>query len=166
MRILNRPGRFLGWLLIVTILPLSSIFAQEKIVELKTFLAQATEEIPDQPKSQLVVHPPKPKKDEIRAVLQNVTEEIPDQPKPRFVSTKNYSDKNIKIQLGYFKEKRNVSKMVKKIKAKHDWSVFVKTENKNGTDFYRVMIVDISSKRTANAIIGQLKSEGLKGFIK
>jgi cell division septation protein DedD len=166
MRILNRPGRFLGWLLIVTILPLSSIFAQEKFIELKTFLDQATEEIPDHPKPQVVKQKTKLKKDDIKTLLQNVTEEIPDHPKPRFVSSKNYSKENLKIQLGFFKEKKNVSKMINNIKSKHNWSVFVKTENKNGIDYYRVMIVDISSKTKANAIIRQLKHEGLKGFIK
>ena len=165
MRTLNRPGRFLGLILISTLLPFISLNAQENVADSRSFLNNATEDIPDNPEP-LPAKPIQAKKSEIQVVLDRVTEEIPSQPKARFVSTKRYSNQNLKIQLGYFKEKGNVNKLIKKIKSKHDWSVYVKTENKNGNDFYRVMIVDISNKSTANAILSQLKSDGLKGILR
>ncbi len=164
MRILSLQGRLLACLLIVT-LSLSSLFAQEKGVHLKTFLDLATEEIPVQTMPQSV-YQDKSSNNEFRFTLQKITEEIPDKAKPRFVSTKQYAKDNLKIQLGYFKEKRNVNKMINKIKSKYEWSLYVKTEKSNGTDYYRVMIVDISNRRAANVIMGQLKHEGLKAIIK
>ncbi len=164
MRILKHQSRFLACLVIVTF-TLSSISAQKKEAVLKTFLDLATEEIPKQTMPQPVKQD-KPSCDGIWEVLQNVTEEIPDNPKPQFVSSKLYTKDKLKIQLGYFKEKRNVNKMINKIKAKYDWPVYVKTENKNGTDYYRVLIVDISSHGTANAIMGQLNHDGLKAILK
>ena len=166
MRTLNRLSRFLGFVLIATFLPLISLLAQEEEkFEIRTFLEKATEEIPTQPK-RTIVKQNKPLTPEVRTVLENITEDVPTQPKPQFVSSKRYSNENLKIQLGYFKEKTNVFTLVHKIKKKHNWSIYIKTENNNGTDYYRVMIVDISSRRSANAIMGQLKSEGLKGFLK
>ena len=165
MKTSNRPGRLLGFILISTILPFISLNAQENVADSKSFLNNATEEIPDHPEP-TTAKPIQRKKSEIQVVLDRVTEEIPSQPKARFVSTKRYSHQNLKIQLGYFKEKRNVNKLIKKIKSKHNWSVYVKTENKNGNDFYRVMIVDISNKNTANVILSQLKSDGMKGMLR
>ncbi len=165
MRISNRPGRLLGYCLVMTILPLSTLFAQEKDANLIAFLYKATEEIPIQSKTR-TANPINPPKGGGRTVLQDITEEVPNSPKSKFMSTKSHSGGNFKIQLGYFKEKKNVNKMVKKVKKINDWSVYVKTENNNGTDYYRVMIVDISNKSTAYDIIGQLQSEGLKAVLK
>ena len=166
MRILNRPCRIIGCALIASLFPLISLIAQEKEkVDSRSFLELATEEIPVQTKPE-IKETNKPLALEVRTVLQKVTEEVPDKPKPRFVSSRPYSNENFKIQLGYFQEKRNVFNLVHKIKKNHNWSIYVKTENSNGTDFYRVMIVDISSRRSANAILSQLKSEGFKGIIK
>lgn len=164
MRISNRACRLSGFCLIMTFLPLVTLFAQEKDENLTAFLYKATEEIPIQSKTR-PASPAKPADDNVRSVLQEITEEIPDQPKAKFMSTKSHSGGNFKIQLGYFKEKKNVNKMVKKIKKINDWSVHIKTENNNGTDYYRVMIVDISNKKAANEIIRQLQSEGLKAVL-
>jgi cell division septation protein DedD len=195
MRTSNQSGRLLGFLLILTILPLISLFAQEEKIDTKTYLEKATEEVPNNPKLLAVkldkpsnesgntIHPnrsditPAHSKNfstkqnkasiaETRTVLENITEEVPAQPKPMFVSSKHNSAESYKIQLGYFKNKNNVFQLVHKIKKDHDWSVYIKTENNNGTDFYRVLIVDVSSKRSAEAIIGQLKAEGLKAILK
>jgi len=195
MRTSNQPGRLLGFSLILTILPLLSLFAQEEKIEVKSFLEKATEEIPTNPKllavkldkpsdeSRNTIHPNrsdvtqdqsknlstkhnKASIVETRTVLENITEDVPAQPKPMFVSSKHNSGENYKIQLGYFKEKKNVFELVHKVKKNHDWSVYIKTEKKNGTDYYRVMIIDISNKKTAEAIVGQLKTEGLKAIIK
>ena len=163
MRISSRYGRFLGCILFVTTISLTTLFAQDEEVHLKTFLDKATEEIPDQPK---------PKTEKLivvdsKSIFKKVTEDIPEQkPKARFISANPFNNNKLKIQLGYFKEKINVNKMIKKIKSKHDWPVYVKTENRNGTDFYRVMIVDISNQRMATDMLAQLKSDGLKGIIK
>ncbi len=195
MRTSNQPGRLLGLFLILSILPLLTVSAQEEKLELKTFFEKATEELPTNPKL-LAVKQEKPSKEvtksraanhlvgkpnqsknlssnqdkasitETRTVLENITEDVPAQPKPMFVSSKRNSAENYKIQLGYFKEKTNVFRLVHKIKKNHDWSVYIKTENNNGTDYYRVLIIDISSKRSAEAIIGQLKAEGLKAILK
>ena len=167
MRISSRICCVLGSFLIASLFTLSSLFAQETKVIAKTFLDRATEEIPTQTKTISAKQKQKsPSKVNTKAAIERVTEEIPSQPKARFVSSKRYSDQNYNIQLGYFKQKKNVFQLVHKIKKNHNWSVYIKTENKNGTDFYRVLIVDVSSKGAANEIIGQLKSEGLKAILK
>ncbi len=165
MRTSNRFGHYLGLFLIVTLLPLSSLFAQEKKLDLKPFFDLATEEIPDQSKTKSVKKT-KPPNEGFNTTLHNITEESTNRPKARFVSSKSYLENSLKIQAGYFKEKKNVFNLVHKIKKNHDWSVYIKTENKNGTDYYRVLILDINSTRTANQILGQLKAEGITAMIK
>ncbi len=188
MRIVSLPGRDLGCSLIVALLPLISIFAQENSIALKTFLYEATEEIPKElvsakeianhyllnateeisdknqillvEKGKLSKAPPE------ESSLQKASIDTPEKPKPTFVNSNSKVRKNFKIQLGYFKEKRNVSKMVKKIKNNYDLAVDVRTESKNGSDYYRVLIVDIANKNSAQAIIGQLKSDGMKAILK
>ena len=163
MRISSRIGRLLGCILFVTTISLTTLFAQDEEVHLKIFLDKATEEIPEQPKTKtekLIVV-------DSKSIFKKVTEEIPEpQPKARFISANPFNNDRLKIQLGYFKEKNNVNKMIKRIKSKHDWPVYVKTETKNGTDYYRVMIVDISNKLMATDMLAQLNSDGLKGIIK
>ena len=162
MRISSRFGRSLGCILFVTFFTLISLTAQDEKVHLKTFLDKATEELPKHtnPKTEKLIVV------DSKSIFKKVTEEIPEQPRARFISSNPFNNEKLKIQLGYFMEKKNVSKMIDRIKSKHDWQVYVKTENKNGTDFYRVMIVDISNQRMANNMLAQLKSDGLKGIIK
>lgn len=163
MRIFDRLGRLSVCFLMMAILPLFTLSAQESSEELTQYLSIVTEEIPA---PQPPASPPETPANEIRPILQELTEEIPEKPKPKFVSNRKYSGKSFNIQLGYFKEKNNVTKMVNRIRSKYDWSVYVKTESKKGTDYFRVLIVDISNRKTADEIMGLLKAEGLKAVLK
>lgn len=165
MRVLRHPARNLVLPIIVTILPLFSLMAQEPVkLDLKPYFDKASEEVPDKPKPQPVKQH-KPTKPKTQPSTKTAAKDLRTPPKARFVSTKRYLDRSIKIQLGYFKNKKNVFNLVHKIKKDHDLSVYVKTENKNSTDRYRVMIIDITSKQAAKQILKKLNAEGFKGVI-
>ena len=86
MRISNRAGRLLGCILIVAFLPLTSLFTQEQKLDLRSYLEKATEEIPEQNKSQILAQTNPPTNDEVNAILHNITEDVQDHPKPVFVN--------------------------------------------------------------------------------
>lgn len=96
-------------------------------------------------------------------ILHAITEEIPERLPEKVDLASNAS---YRVQLGLFRDKQNVEKMIQKIENQYDLPLYIFIEVQKNTSFYRVLVGDFSSKNNAKDFIPQLKQNGLKGIVK
>jgi cell division septation protein DedD len=69
------------------------------------------------------------------------------------------------IQLGYFSEETNASKLVQKAKEKGLTEMRTQTETRNGVTYFRVLIGRCPTLSEAQKLLDQVHRVGLKGAV-
>jgi len=85
---------------------------------------------------------------------------------PVSISTKTSdSGHRYSIQLGYFSDESNASKMLEKARANKFAEPRILTSHRSGTSFYRVVVGNCVTLHEAQVLLGDVTAAGLKGAV-